>query len=184
MPLTNIDANELKRLIAGEKKSWDRFVTASIPLIRAMVYRTVRQYTGRTDTAEIDDAVQNIYEKLLKNEKTLLKKFNPDRASLSTWLGLISRSATIDLLRKKREHFSLNETIISDTQTAEPADDPHVDLPKGLLSARQELILRLLFDKEMEPDEVAAYLGVEVQTIRSTKHKAIAKLRQFYKEES
>ena len=182
MPLTNIDAEELQRLIGGEKKSWDRFVTASASLIRAMVYRTIRHHTGDVDPTEAEDAVQNVYEKLLRNEKALLQKFDPKKASLSTWLGLISRSVTIDLLRKKKHHLSLNESAVTDVQAQTPVHETAIDLPKGLLSARQELILRLLFDKEMEPEEAASFLGVEVQTIRSTKHKAIEKLRQHYKE--
>jgi len=41
-------------------------------------------------------------------------------------------------------------------------------------------VLRLLFDEEMSVSEAAAVLGVDAQTVRSTKHKAIRKLRDFF----
>jgi len=183
MATIEIDEDELYGLISGEKKSWDRFVKSSASLIHAMVYRTMQHYQGYVQQDEIQDAVQNVYEKFLKEDKALLKKYDPAKASLSTWIGLISRSVTIDLLRKKKSHASLNESITTKERSVENEIHEKIDLPKGLLSGRQELILRLLFDKEMDPDEVAAFLGVEVQTIRSSKHKAIEKLRKYYKEE-
>ena len=184
MARLEIDEDELNRLISGKKESWDRFVKTSASLVHAMVYRTMQHYQGHVYHEELEDAVQNVYEKLLQNEKALLKKYDISKASFSTWIGLISRSVTIDLLRKKRAHLPLNESITTKDTSSSAEEDikEKIDLPKDLLTSRQELVLKLLFDKEMDPDEVAAFLGVEIQTIRSTKHKAIEKLRKYYKE--
>ncbi|BDY12059.1 RNA polymerase sigma factor [Hydrogenimonas cancrithermarum] len=173
-----VDSQILDRLIDGDKKCWNRFVVESASLIRAMVYKTMSAYTT-VNPSEVDDAVQNVYFRLLKDDCRLLKSYDREKASLSTWLGLISRSVTIDLIRKRRNHLSLDEDLASPQQHAIPTDGT-IDLPKGLLSERQELILRMLFDKEMGPDEVADVLGVEIQTVRSAKHKAIEKLRRYY----
>ncbi|WP_201352723.1 RNA polymerase sigma factor [Hydrogenimonas urashimensis] len=174
-----MDAESLKKLTDGDKESWERFVRTYAPLIRAMVSRTMSAYGG-FDAAEVDDLVQSVYTKLVREGYRLLKSYDPKRASLSTWLGLVSRSTTIDYLRSRKRHLPLKE------ETASPIDrdreEERIDLPKGLLSARQELVLRLLFDKEMDPDEVADFLGVEVQTVRSTKHKALERLRRYYKD--
>jgi len=176
-----VESDALKRVIEGDRKSWDVFVAAYAPLIRAMVSRTMSAY-GAYSAPDIDDAIQNVYLRLLRDDRKLLKSYDPAKASLATWLGLISRSVTIDLLRKKeKSHLPLREEL-AESRTAGVGED-RIDLPKGLLSARQELILRLLFDKEMDPDEVAEFLGVEVQTVRSAKHKAIEKLRRHYKDE-
>lgn len=172
---------KLKKLTNGDRKSWEWFVTTYAPLIRAMVSRTLSAY-GAYASVDVDDAVQNVYERLLRDDFRLLKSYDPRKAALSTWLGLVSRSVTIDFLRKKeKSHVPLKEEI-----AAGPLHTPveeKIDLPKGLLSPRQELILRMLFDKGMDPDEVADVLGVEVQTVRSAKHKAIEKLRRYYKDE-
>jgi RNA polymerase sigma-70 factor (ECF subfamily) len=51
-------------------------------------------------------------------------------------------------------------------------------VPPGLLSARQEQVLKLLFDEERDVRTAARLLGVDEQTVRSTKHKALAALRR------
>ncbi len=176
------DTEILDKLLDGDKDSWERFVENSSPLIRSVVYKTLSIYTT-AERQDIDDAVQSVYLKLLKENFRLLKSYDRQKASLSTWLGVISRSVAIDLLRKRKNHFRLDEERASAEIHADNRNF-EIDLPKGLLSGRQELILRLLFDKEMEPGDIADFLGVDVQTIRSTKHKAIEKLRKYYKDHS
>jgi RNA polymerase sigma-70 factor (ECF subfamily) len=41
-------------------------------------------------------------------------------------------------------------------------------------------VLTLLYDREMEVAEAAALLGVDAQTIRSTHHKAMLRLRAHF----
>lgn len=178
--MDGIDAKRLARLLYGEKESWEIFVSRSTPLIRSVIYKTMSTY-GAVDPHEAEDALQSVYIRLLKDDFRLLRSFDPRKASLSTWLGVISRSTTIDLLRRRKSHYSLDENLTVSEDIPQSRED-RIDLPKDLLSGRQELILRLLFDKEMEPHEVAELLGVEVQTVRSAKHKAIEKLRTFYKD--
>jgi RNA polymerase sigma-70 factor (ECF subfamily) len=57
-------------------------------------------------------------------------------------------------------------------------------LPDGLLSPRQKLVLSMLYDRDMEVADVAATLGVDPQTVRSTHHKAMLKLRSHFATES
>jgi len=177
-----VDIRELKKLTEGCRRSWKRFVSRYSPLIRAMVSKTLSAY-GACTPADIDDAVQNVYVRLLQNDFRLLKSYDPDRASLSTWLGLVSRSTAIDLLRRKgTPHLPLREDLVG--RASDSPEGNEIDLPAGLLSSRQELVLRLMFEKEMDPDEVADLLKIETQTVRSMKHKAIEKLRRHYKDKS
>jgi RNA polymerase sigma-70 factor (ECF subfamily) len=60
----------------------------------------------------------------------------------------------------------------------EPAD--RIRIPDGLLTARQKLVLTLLYDREMEVAEAASFLRVDPQTIRSTHHKAMLRLRAHF----
>ena len=55
------------------------------------------------------------------------------------------------------------------------------DLPPGVLTARERLILHLIFDRDMDAAEAGAVLGISPQTVRSTKHKAVQKLREHFK---
>ena len=65
-------------------------------------------------------------------------------------------------------------------------EDRHVEklkIPEGLLTARQMLILRYLYDEARDVTEVARLLSVDAQTIRSTHHKALQRLRAYFREE-
>ena len=52
-----------------------------------------------------------------------------------------------------------------------------LSVPMHVLTARQRLVLRLLFDESRTVAEAARFLDVDEQTVRSTKHKALSRLR-------
>ena len=56
-------------------------------------------------------------------------------------------------------------------------------IPPELLSPRQALVLEMLYQREMEVAEVAKTLSVDPQTVRSTHHKALTKLRAHFRED-
>ena len=56
-------------------------------------------------------------------------------------------------------------------------------LPEALLSPRQREILTMLYDHEMDVSEVASALGIDPQTVRSAHHKAMIKLRAYFRAE-
>ena len=95
---------------------------------------------------------------------------------------MIARSTAIDNLRRRRE-LPTPPTPETESEIAEaPNEKAGPKIPEGLLSGRQKLVLTLLFDKEMAVDQAAALLQVTPQTIRSTKHKALTRLRHHFAE--
>ena len=66
-------------------------------------------------------------------------------------------------------------------------EDRHVEklkIPQGLLTDRQILILKCLYDEERDVAEVAQLLKIDAQTVRSTHHKALLRLRAHFGEEA
>ncbi len=174
----NVDLNAC---IDGDKQAWDDFVDHFCGVIYAAVQRTFGRRGTGVDRSAIDDAVQDVFLRLVKDDYRLLRSYDPNRASLSTWLTVVTRSVAIDYLRKTRRGEALTEPILEGHVTATPppargAGGP--SLPLHLLTARQRLVLRLLFDEELSVQEAAEVIGVDAQTIRSTKHKAITRLRE------
>ncbi|MHC4990905.1 MAG: RNA polymerase sigma factor [Planctomycetota bacterium] len=174
--------SNLDECLAGRKDAWDGFVEAHAGLIYAAVRRTVGRRAGGPDPVEPDDIVQEVFLRLVKDDFRLLRTFDRQRASLSTWLTVVTRSVAIDQLRRRRlETISLDHAEGHSVSHAAP--DPPAEggeaglLPLHLLTARQRLVLRLLFDQEQTVAEAAAFLSVDEQTIRSTKHKALSRLR-------
>ena len=154
-----------------------------------LVIAAVRRTVGGTPPPglDIDDLVQNVYVKLLQHDRRLLRRFDPSRAALSTWITLVARSTTIDTLRRRRL-----PTVSAEAALQVPTEDvpPEVresavaSLPTGLLTDRQTTILRLLYDDDLDVADVARVLGVEAQTIRSARHKAMERLRRHFSTET
>ncbi len=170
---------DLDACIRGDKPAWDAFVERWAGVIHAAVQRAFHGGRGAAARAEVEDTVQDVFMRLIKDEYRLLRSYDPARASLSTWLTLVARSTAIDRLRRKRAPTIPLEP--DDAPVASGVREPSADAPQiplHLLSARHRLVLRLLFDEQMSVAEAAGFIGVDQQTIRSTKHKALSRLRK------
>ena len=170
---------DLDACIRGDKRAWDAFVERWAGVIHAAVQRACQGDRGAAARENVEDTVQDVFVRLIKDDSHLLRSYDPGRASLSTWLTLVARSTAIDRLRRKRlptAALNPDDAQPAVRAAAQSADPP--DIPLHLLTARQRLVLRLLFDEQMSVTVAADFIGVDQQTIRSTKHKALTRLRQ------
>ncbi len=170
----------LDQLIAGEKTAWDRFVTRFAPVIFAAVRRELGP-AGRGEDAE--DVAQDVFIRLCAREFRLIRNYDAGRAKLSTWLTVIAHSAAIDHLRRQKARAQPLESVPERLLAVDPPKDPvKVVIPPGLLSPRQALVLEMLYQRDMDVAEAAQVLSVNPQTVRSTHHKALVKLRAHFRE--
>ena len=167
--------------LRGDAAARNGFVDRYAPVIHGAVRRLVRSRVPDDPAVGAEDIVQQIFLRLFRDDARLLRTYDPDRASLTTWLTIVARSTTLDVLRKKRPDSVPFEAAVHSpvVDGPEPAE-PEVTIPEGLLSPRQALVMKLLFDQERDVPEVAGILGIEEQTVRSAKHKALSKLRAFF----
>jgi len=180
--VASFDDIDLPALLAGGKRDWDRFVAAAAPVIHAVARRVVSAHGVAADEAV--DVAQDVFVRLCADDRRLLRTYNPARASMGTWLAVVARSCAIDHLRRRRQtHASIDEV----PESAAAFEDRHIerlDIPVGLLTERQALILKLLYDRDMDVAEVATFLKVDAQTVRSTHHKAMLRLREHFRIEA
>ena len=180
---------DLRACVQGDHQAWSAFVMRWSGVIHA----AVRHVAGKSEhphfeghALEIDDIFQEVFVRLVKDDFRLLKTFDPSRATLSTWLTIVARSTAIDCLRRKRlSTTTLDASKIADSGQAvatQDSNDPPqaTSLPMHLLTERQRTVLRLLFDDGLSVEQVARRMGVDDQTIRSTKHKALTRLREHF----
>jgi RNA polymerase sigma-70 factor (ECF subfamily) len=168
----------IRRLIANDTAAWSEFVDNFSGAIFGAVVNTLRKAGYGPD--ESTDVAQDVFVRLCKDNHRLLKQFDPDRASLKTWLGVVASSTTIDHLRRLRGHALSIDDMPEDFAVTEPRPVERITVPVGLLSDRQALILKLLYEKDMDAADVADMLGIDSQTVRSTHHKALVKLRKYF----
>jgi len=175
------DAALVKRLLGGSTDAWSDFVARYSSAIFGAVINTLRKAGFNPDDGV--DIAQDVYVRLCKDNYHLLKQFDPARASLRTWLGVVASSTAIDYLRRNKRQGLPLEAVPEELYMVEPKTPEQVKIPPGLLSERQALVLRLLYDRDMDAAEVAAMLGIDSQTVRSTHHKALVKLRKYFANE-
>ena len=166
---------DLDRLVKGERKQWEQFVTEVSPPVYSVIRKTLAA-AGR-DHSEACDLMQELFERLCRNNFRVLRAYRPELSSITTWLCLLARNITIDYLRRRRPvQCSLDEiTGLQTRQSLPVSEKPHI--PLDILPPRQRLIMKLLYEKEMDVKEVADFTGVSEQTVRSMRHKAIKRLR-------
>lgn len=180
--MTGLSQIDLAALAAGNKRAWDAFVVASAPLINAVVRRTLAG--SRVSEEDITDAAQDVYVRLCANQFRLLKTYDPARAGLATWLAVVTRSTSVDYARRRRQ---ATQPIDDVPESALAVEDRHVErlkIPPGLLTERQTLILKCLYDEERDVAEIARMLKIDAQTVRSTHHKALLRLREHFREDA
>jgi RNA polymerase sigma-70 factor (ECF subfamily) len=171
---------DVARLVAGDKAAWDAFVARYAGVVHAGVGAVLRR--AGSHPVDLADLVQDVFVRLCKDDYRMLRNYDPARASLVTWLTVVSRSVALDAMRRKY----VTQVNIDDAPEAalavSPRESAKITIPPGLLTARQALVLSLLYDRDMDPAEVASKLDVDVQTVRSTHHKALTRLRQYFRE--
>jgi RNA polymerase sigma-70 factor (ECF subfamily) len=172
------DGRLVRRLIGGEASAWSELVEQFGPVVYGAIGKTLRRYNR--DGADAGDIAQDVFVRLCQEDYRLLRQYDPARAALSTWLTVIAVSGTIDFLRRQKAATSPLEDLPDHVAAVEPKMPDPIRIPEGLLSPRQSLVLSLLYDKEMEVAEIAALLAVDAQTVRSTHHKALVKLRAYF----
>lgn len=168
------DVIDLAALGRGDKAVWDAFVRRYAGLVLAGV-RTVAR-----DGADIEDLAQEVFARLCKDDFRLLKTYDPTRAGLTTWLTIVARSTARDALRRRQPQVTPIDGVPENLLAVTDAPTERIRIPDDLLSPRQKLVLAMIYERDLEVSEIAAALGVAPQTVRSTHHKAMLKLREHF----
>ena len=171
------DSVDLSALCQGDKGAWDGFVRRYAGLIVSAV-----RAVGR-DQAEAEDLVQEVFLRLCKDGFRLMRSYDPARAGLSTWLTIVARSTARDVLRRRQLPSTPIEAVPEALLAVAPKTTERLKYPDTLLSPRQKLVLSLIYDRDLDVAEIAQSLRVDPQTVRSTHHKAMLKLRTFFAQE-
>ena len=177
--MTELNQIDLRALATGNKRAWDAFVAAAAPLINAVIRRTLASY--RLSEEDVMDAAQDVRPAVRQRLPAAQDLRSGARRPVDLAGGGF-RSSAVDHARRRRRQAT---TPIDDVPEACLAvEDRHVEklkIPQGLLTERQILILKCLYDEERDVAEVAQLLKIDAQTVRSTHHKALLRLREHFR---
>lgn len=182
-----IELELVGRLLAGDDRAWREFHGRYDRLI----YRCITKVTARFATVVGPEDIREIYAtllfQLLTNDMHKLRSFDPDRGNrLGSWIGMLAINAAYDYLRAMRRESnraSLTEAESLSSELPDPFEQcdqkQRAELVAELLadfSAKDREFLSLYFGEGLEPDEIAARMGISVKTVYSKKHKIQSRL--------
>ncbi len=180
LPQVMGDAQALTRLVAGDESAlsdiYDRHSAAVLGLAVRMM----------NDRSLAEDIVQETFVGLWKHAA----RFDPERASLRTWILVIARNRAIDHIRRRRmATVSLdNDNGIADAVSPAPDVWPAVaerldaEIVKRALASLPEVQRRsieLAYFGGMTQHEIAAVTGVPLGTVKSRVRLGLRRLREL-----
>jgi RNA polymerase sigma-70 factor (ECF subfamily) len=181
------DALLVRRCAEGDDPdAWTAFVDRHGGLIAGLARRMLLGRSGRATAEDVDDVVAEVFLALLRRDRLLLRRYDP-RYRLSTYLGVICRTAVVRHLRRRRV-VSTHEVQAA----VEPAavDEPPHEGPDRLLTRerledalaelppRDRLLLTLRFLDGLDYRAIAEAVGVDVESVGSLLTRARRRLAE------
>jgi len=133
------------------------------------------------DRQEAEDLTQQTFERALR----AWPRYDPARASESTWLIAIARNLVIDHFRRRRD-VPVEDPGGASRDPADPSGDPAANLgvsPEleaalGRLSARDREIIALRFGGDLKGQEIADLLDLSLANVQQILSRALRHLRK------
>lgn len=157
--LVNIEAEIWRGLSAGDERSFSRLVGSYGARVRGIA----RQFLG--DGADADDAMQEVFIKVWRSGSS----FDPERATLSTWLYRITANVCLDRLRQQKRWRWLGMEFLADRLDETTRADEALVQRQAIVAVtqdiralpdRQRLALLLVTIGECSAQEVASIMDI------------------------
>lgn len=132
--------------------------------------------------ADAEDLCADVFEKVQRK----LGDFDPEKASVSTWIFTITRNTVIDHFRRSRPSEELDENLSDDTEVDEGLlrAESLSELAAALKALPEEMraliVLRYYDGKPLT--EVAEIMGLSYGAVKLRHQSALAKLRRLLQE--
>lgn len=194
MDVKSDDISLQKECINGDQGAWDIFVKRFSKLVYYSIIKTLRYYENAFQQEDAEDIFNDIFISLIEDDYRRLRQFDSRYGcTLSSWIRLISIRHTIDFLRTKRQHFSIDDegTPFKFTQALRDNSMSVMDQiekteMQGLieeamesLSSSDRLFMKLYYEKELTPEEISDIMNVSVNTIYSKKNRIREKIKKI-----
>jgi RNA polymerase sigma factor (sigma-70 family) len=178
-------AHDVSAALEGDAAACERLVFALTPIIQARVVRCIRVRRGNgvpTHRAEVLDLVQDVLLHLFEQNCRVLRRWDPKRASLATFVGLVAESLARSLLRTGKRTGRLEDPF--DDESLElvgvPDSFEQAMLDRQFLQAllarletklgeKRMRLFRRLFVEERSTEEVAAEFEMSPNAIYSAR---------------
>jgi RNA polymerase sigma-70 factor, ECF subfamily len=190
---SNAEKRLLERCLAQDKGAWNKFVEEYSSLISQAIVRTLNRYSAPTDSHIIEDLFQTVFLSLIANNFKKLKQFRY-KCKLSTWLYTLTTRITIDHLRKRINHLSLNdqkngETPLMETlKNGNPGPSEILDRKEEekifgqieeTFTTRERFFVELYYRRELHPEKIAQIMNTSKNNVYQMKSLVKRKMQEI-----
>ena len=181
--------------LSGKREAWDAFVERFSKLVYYSINKTLRSHNCYLQEEDVADVYNSLFLAFLENDCKKLRQFEGKHGcSLSSWIRLITVRHTIDFLRGQKTLLSVDDEqgeagALLDRYADEQASaqeqleeaEAHRDLRQAIaaLPETDQLFVKLYYEQELPPEEIAVILNVSVNTIYSKKNRLQEKLKKM-----
>lgn len=181
------DGPLLEAVLARDEEAWNELLRR----YRALMFRCITKVASKYDAVLSNEDVNEIFGdmccNLLRDDMHKLRAYDPTRgAKLGSWLGLLAINTAYDYLRQtsRRPMLDKLDRAPDRAEGGPSALDRLLEKERwGYLnhlladfSDKDRRFVELYYGHGLQPEEVAAAMGISVKTVYSKKNKLREKL--------
>ena len=197
MDIDNLSEKELlKECVQENKEAWNTFVERYSNLIYHTINKTLKTYHADHLYQDSSDIHNNVFLSLMENNYRKLRQYKGrNGCTVSSWLMVVTSNFTLNFIKKQKQHIPIEDNnadninvikniSISQQPDEELSEKEYREVFKELindLNANDMLFLKLYYEKELSPEEIAEILNLTVSTVYSKKNRIREKLQKISK---
>ena len=197
MDIDNLSEKELlKECVQENKEAWNTFVERYSNLIYHTINKTLKTYHADHLYQDSSDIHNNVFLSLMENNYRKLRQYKGrNGCTVSSWLMVVTSNFTLNFIKKQKQHIPIEDNnadninvikniSISQQPDEELSEKEYREVFKELINdvnANDKLFLKLYYEKELSPEEIAEILNLTVSTVYSKKNRIREKLQKISK---
>jgi len=186
MDSDNLSEKELlNACIQGSKEAWDAFVEKYTNLTYHTINKTFKTNTSDFFYQDITDIHNNVFLSLMENDYRKLKQYEgKNGCTVSSWLLVVTRNLALNYIKKLKTYIPLEDDTSDSANVIETVPDPQQQPDEELskkeswemlkelikdLNSKDVLFLKLCYEEELPPEEIAEMLSITVNNVYTRK---------------